>query len=72
MNEEDKSLLKYAGWLGHTVVVIEGKKNNRRVRIQCNTVEEARTFAAEFRDSPLIYQKKGKKWIGVAPTAQSN
>jgi len=66
MDAEDKGLLKYAGWLGHTVVVIEGKKGKRRVCIQCNTVEEGRTFAAAFKSDPAIYEKKKGRWRVVA------
>jgi len=63
-NTTDLELLKYAGVLGHTVIVVCGTDGERSARLSTCDMQSAREFRDGLDSSlePTIYKKHGKGW----------
>lgn len=65
MASSDEMVLRFAGVLGHSVVVVRGKDGERSAGFQTDNIRSARAYAAEQADkgnNPTIYRRAGKTW----------
>lgn len=62
IEQEDKNLLKYAGWMGHEFITIVGERGERRVKAESSTMSSA---IDKWSQGPrmTVYQRKGAKWV---------
>lgn len=64
----DRRVLKYCGFLGHTVVVVrDAKAGGRHAGLECSDLGQARTYAASaVTANPIVYRRAGKTWKRTA------
>lgn len=67
---KDAAVLRWVGFLGHTVVVlIDDAEDGRRCVMETCDVESAKAYVAKDCSdrNPTIYRKHGKSWSEVSP-----